>query len=343
MKIGSYMKKWFSGHRTLIPAWEFWPYQWVYAGIFLYYLFLAIRFRHPAWFSAINQCIPYGGLFGYSKSAILQMLPSNKVPQFERIAPPFALKEETLVQLGFPMILKPDVGERGIGVVLIENLEQLKAALRQRKHPQILQRYVKLPEEFGIFVVRKPRSAHFEVTSITSKRFLSVMGDGKSSILSLIQADQRNQRYLAQLSPDLLKVIPAQGEMIPLQPIGNHNRGTMFCDARHLHSSRLEEQMNEWLKSLQGFRMGRLDLRAESWEALLQGNYQIIELNGAASEPTHIYQPGFSFLEGQKTLFRQWHLMGRIAKEVLKSNYNLPPINQTFKDFGAYRRQISRS
>ena len=116
----------------------------------------------------------------------------------------------------------------------------------------------------------------------------------------------------------------------------------MFCDARQLNCQLLEEQMNVLLKSLNGFRMGRLDLRAESWEALLQGHYQIIELNGSASEPTHIYQPGFSFFEAQKTLFKQWHLMASIAKEVLKSNYQLPPILQTFRDFSAYKQQIKR-
>lgn len=336
------MKKWFSSRKSFIPAWEFWPYQWVYAGIFVYYFFLALRFRHPAWFSAINTCIPYGGLFGYSKSGILKMLPVEKVPNFVRVSPPFALDEKILEELEFPMILKPDVGERGIGVVLIEHLEQLHDALNQRQHPQILQRYVDLAEEFGIFVVKKPGSAQFTVTSITSKKFLCVIGDGKRSVGSLIQNDLRNQRYLGQLSPNILEVIPAQEEIVYLQPIGNHNRGTMFCDARQLNCQLLEEQMNVLLKSLNGFRMGRLDLRAESWEALLQGHYQIIELNGSASEPTHIYQPGFSFFEAQKTLFKQWHLMASIAKEVLKSNYQLPPILQTFRDFSAYKQQIKR-
>ncbi len=270
------------------------------------------------------------------------MLPVEKVPNFVRVSPPFVLDEKILEELEFPMILKPDVGERGIGVVLIEHLEQLHHALSQRQHPQILQRYVDLAEEYGIFVVKKPGSTRFVVTSITSKQFLRVLGDGKHTVSSLISADLRNHRYINQLSPELLKLVPAQEEIVYLQPIGNHNRGTMFCDARHLNSHRLEEQMNELLKPLNGFHMGRLDLRTESWEALLQGHYQIIELNGAASEPTHIYQPGFSFFEAQKTLFKQWHLMASIAKEVLKSNYQLPPILQTFRDFSAYKQQIKR-
>jgi hypothetical protein len=43
------------------------------------------------------------------------------------------------------------------------------------------------------------------------------------------------------------------------------------------------------------FYYGRLDIMFTSWEDLAQGlNFSIVEVNGAGSEPTHIYDPKHS-------------------------------------------------
>jgi hypothetical protein len=323
--------------------WEFWPYPVIYSGIFLYYTYLAVRFRHPAWFSAVNPIIPYGGLFGYSKSDVLDMLPQSKVPQFIKLEYPYSELRFKIDKSGleFPLILKPDVGERGVGVELCDNFQQLEAYLKQRQYPQILQEYANHTEEYGIFCMREDEGKTFKVISITSKKFLSVVGDGIQNVRALLESDLRKRRYINQIPSDILLSIPEKNVEWPIQPIGNHNRGTTFLDMRHLQSMPLEQVMSETLENIEGFRMGRLDVRCHSWADLLKGQFTIIELNGAASEPTHIYQPGFSFNEAQKTLFRQWHTMARIAKTELDRGAELPPISQTFRDFGLYRKKIS--
>ena len=76
------------------------------------------------------------------------------------------LERETL---DFPVIVKPDVGERGRGVTRIDSLSQLASHLEQTNNDQIVQEYIDGPE-FGVFYVRHPRQPHGCIFSITAKR-----------------------------------------------------------------------------------------------------------------------------------------------------------------------------
>ena len=97
-----------------------------------------------------------------------------------------------------------------------------------------------------------------------------------------------------------------------------HNRGTMFLDGKELITKELEASFNKILDHIDGFNYGRLDIRYNSIEDLILGkNFSIIELNGAKSEPTHIYDPKHSFWYGQKEILR--HQM--ILYKIIKQNY----------------------
>ena len=68
-------------------------------------------------------------------------------------------------------------------------------------------------------------------------------------------------------------------------------------------TEKLEKTFDKILSHINGFYYGRLDIRYEKFEDLENGlNFSIIELNGAMSEPTHIYDPKHSFLYGQKEI-----------------------------------------
>jgi hypothetical protein len=63
-----------------------------------------------------------------------------------------------------------------------------------------------------------------------------------------------------------------------------------------------------------GFYFGRLDVMYNTLEELEQGiNFSIVELNGAASEPTHIYDPKHSLLFAWKELARHITFMYEIS------------------------------
>ena|SRR5436309_887238 len=63
-----------------------------------------------------------------------------------------------------------------------------------------------------------------------------------------------------------------------------------------------------------GFFIGRYDIRYSSEDDFRAGrSFQIIELNGAASEATSIYDARNSLFTVYPTLFRQWELVFAIG------------------------------
>jgi hypothetical protein len=82
----------------------------------------------------------------------------------------------------------------------------------------------------------------------------------------------------------------------------------------HLCSPALIETIDAISRKLPGFYIGRYDIRYGNEEELRAGrNFQIVELNGAASEATSIYDARNCLLTAYRTLFRQWDLVFAIG------------------------------
>ena len=72
--------------------------------------------------------------------------------------------------------------------------------------------------------------------------------------------------------------------------------------------------MDDISQRLEGFFIGRYDIRYSSEADLRAGRkFQIIELNGAASEDTSIYDARNSLRSAYGALFRQWELVFAIG------------------------------
>jgi hypothetical protein len=214
---------------------------------------------------------------------------------------------------------KPDVGERGEGVRILHDAAALDAWARDGAPADaILQRYAP-GEEFGVFWVRRPSEPRGRIFSITAKRFTAVEGDGRRTLEELILADDRAvcqaPLYLERFAGGLDRV-PAAGERVPLVEVGNHCRGTLFLDGRHLATPELEARISEIAASVPGFCFGRFDLRAPSVDHFRAGReLAVLELNGVTAEATHIYQPGASLWAAWRTLAEQWRLAFAIGAE----------------------------
>jgi hypothetical protein len=223
----------------------------------------------------------------------------------------------TRLGVGFPFILKPDVGQRGAGIKLIRSAEQAEAYLRQTSAPLIVQRYAPGPLEAGIFYYRFPHETHGHIFAITEKLFPVLVGDGKSTVTQLVWRDTRARfmadKYLQRFRERQGEVLPV-GEEIKLVEAGNHAQGCIFRDGMRLCTPELESRMDEISQKLTGFFIGRYDIRYASEEDLQAGgNFQVIELNGAASEATTIYDARNSIFAAYQTLFRQWDLVFAIG------------------------------
>jgi hypothetical protein len=217
--------------------WEFWPPVLFYAPVAAYYLRLALRYRSLTLPSSANPGMFSGGLVGESKSAILAELQANS-PEYTapayRLDGPVAGRRRALDRimqdqgLEYPIILKPDVGQRGMGVKLIRTPEQAAAYLGQTTAPLVVQRYARGPHELGVFYYRFPDQARGQILAITEKLFPVVVGDGRLTLEELVWQDPRG-RFMAEIHlrrfPERrTQVLPA-GESLRLVEAGNHAQG----------------------------------------------------------------------------------------------------------------------
>ncbi|HET9274636.1 MAG TPA: alpha/beta fold hydrolase, partial [Gemmatimonadales bacterium] len=322
----------FRGRRLLVSRWrrltrwEFWPPWAFYPPLVLYILWLGLRHRSLTVFTAANPGIPGGGFAGESKWSILQGLvraapgrtpPTALIPAGEplerRLEAVQRLREEH--RLHWPIVLKPDVGERGSGVAIARDEASAREYLARAGGDVLAQAYVP-GLEFGIFYYRMPGENRGRIFSITDKRFPAVTGDGRSTLERLILEDERAvciARFLLAKHAARLYEVPAAGEVVPLVELGTHCRGAAFLDGSQLRTPALEEAVDEISRKFPGFLFGRYDVRSESVEALQAGRFTIIELNGATSEATSVYDPRNGILTAYRVLASQWRILFEIG------------------------------
>jgi hypothetical protein len=307
---------------TKLTNWEYWPYRVVYTPIFFYWLWLSIRARSLLFFTASNPGIELGGMFGESKNAILEMIPSEYCPEtllFESTVNINELKGKIVEQaIKYPFIAKPDVGERGLLVEKVNDELELQAYLDKVNVDFLIQEYIDLPEEVGIFYYRIPGEEKGTVSSIVIKELLFIVGDGSSSVGELMKLNDRallQVEALKKKKPELLAKIPKAGESVEIEAIGNHNRGTKFINGNRHITERLTNVFDELSRHVNGFYYGRYDIRCKSIDAIVAGEgFKVLELNGAKSEPAHIYHPGFSIWKGYQSLFHHWKILFTISR-----------------------------
>jgi hypothetical protein len=305
-----------------LKNWEYWPFGIVQFPVILYVLWLAVRARSPVFFSASNPGITMGGMFGESKFDVLRKIPSRYIPATVRVAASSSaddiMKIIAAERFTFPLIFKPDLGERGFMVEKIKNEREVQAYLARVKIDFLIQELVALPLEFGVFYTRFPNSANGRVTSVVMKEMLTVIGDGKSTLEELIlRLDRARLQWpiLQRKFQDRLLEIPNHGQRIELVSIGNHCLGTKFLDGSHLINDRISMTFDTLSKQIPGFYFGRFDLRCGNLEDLYEGNIKIMELNGCGAEPAHIYHPGYSLRKAVGVLLKHWRNIFIIARE----------------------------
>jgi hypothetical protein len=301
-----------------VPRWEFWPAWAAYLPLAPYFLYLAAKYRSLTLFTASNPGIPGGGFVGESKSDILRGLDSELVADFELLPKKHAIEAAMAFagRFGWPVVLKPDVGERGAGVAIIRTVGELETYLDSAARDTIIQRYVP-GLEFGIFYTRLPNERQGRIFSITEKHFPVLTGDGRNTLRQLILADNRAV-HLATTYFRLAKYpvdgIPAAGERVQLVEIGSHCRGTIFLNGATHVTHELEASVDRISQAHPGFFLGRYDVRCESIEDLRASRFTILELNGVSAEATHIYDPSVSLWEAYRTMFTQWRLAFEIGE-----------------------------
>ena len=305
-----------------LQRWEYWPFGIIQAPLFLYWLWLALKARSLFFFSASNPGILMGGMFGESKFEVLEKVPADCRAKAILIKLPLSA-EAVLLRiresgLQYPLIFKPDLGERGWLVKRINREVDVKDYLTQISVDFLVQEFVDLPLEFGVFYVRYPHAVSGKVVSIVGKEMLTISGDGNKTIGELILEQERAklQWGILQITFQhrLQEVLP-KNQNLELVSIGNHCLGTKFLNGNHLITEKLSNSFDRISKQIDGFYFGRYDLRVASLDNLENGIIKVMELNGCGAEPAHIYQPGYSLWKAFRVLFQHWHDIYSVSVE----------------------------
>lgn len=333
---------------------EYWPMWIFYIPLIPYVCYLMIRYGSIQNIAISNPAIPFSGIAYELKSEILMKLPSAFVAKFKLISLSSSLSLESQIKQGmeicgntFPMILKPDIGERGAGLKLVYDSHSIKKTIEETKVDYILQEFHPGPFEAGVFYYRYPDQTHGKILSITDKVFPKLEGDGVSRLKDLINSHPRfkfqSSTFFKQLKGKIHS-IPEKGEIVSLGFAGNHIQGCMFRDGSHIITKELEETIDSISKEFPGFYFGRYDIRYSDITDLKKGkNFLIVELNGAMSESTNLYDPNFSIFQSYKILFSQWKILFQISSMNKKLGIKIPTWKSFFlmlKSYNLYKKKI---
>lgn len=367
VRLGVYAATW-TGRRRLLATLgrarrrEFWPATVLYAPVAIRLLATAARHRGLLTFTCVNPVIGAGGgVVGESKHRIQTGLeglgegvmrtallapgdPDTRLASLEQAIESGRLPDS------YPLVLKPDAGQRGYGVKVVRSPADARDYLTRMTRPVLAQQYHPGPIEVGVLWVREPDPAAAgnaaervgRVFSVTAKEFPRLQGDGRRTIEQLIY---RHPRFRMQADILLDRMagrrleIPERDDTVSLGNIGNHAQGALFRDGMHLMTPELEAWIDRAAAAFRstepaenarpegdnGLDFGRFDIRARSIEDLAAArDLGIIELNGTTAESTNIYDPDRSVWWTWGVLLRQWQVLYRLGAR--RRSLGVPPM-----------------
>lgn len=339
-----------------LSSFEFWPTRLFYIPVALHIAYLGLRYGGLTLPTVANPNFPLGGLVGESKSEILgaaegqakerianftTIVKSTNAKNLQRDAS-IALAKMENESLTFPVVAKPDMGCRGAGVKIIRGEDDLITYLKGFPPGEsiILQTLVPFEPEAGVFYIRRPGEKKGRVFSLTLKYFPYVVGDGKSTIKELVMDDPRASQvshlYLPRHKRHLGRVLP-KGAPYRLAFAGSHCRGAIFRNGNKYITEEMRETFDRVADGLPGFCFGRFDVRFPNLKELQRGGeFQIVEVNGAGGEATHIWDSRTSLSEAYRSLREQFRLAFEIGAENKKRGYRPASVLEVFR---AYRRE----
>lgn len=310
----------------------------------------------------VNPSIHASGFNGERKWDIYKLFPKelmgSLVASVIRVPPVsggwaqerLRLAKEAIVaeNMTWPVVAKPDIGQRGVGVQLISSESELLDyfSAYPQEEPVLLQELIHLPEEASALYIRHVGEDHGRILALTYKQFPAVVGNGHSTLRQLILADTRYMRLSSiflEKNRTLLDQIVPKGERVPLSFAGNHGQGVLFRNANDHLTKTLEERLDQIARTLPNFHYGRFDFRFTNWEDLAQGKgFQIIELNGIGGEPVEIWDPSGSLKQAYQWLHQQCKLYFKIGRANYAKGHRPITISQFIKEWFAVRRLVRR-
>lgn len=285
------------------------------------WLWLSVRYGSLSLPSAADPSIAVGGLVGESKFDYLEQVDPGLRRWLARTAPivkgPQAPRDAraALLTLGlsFPVIAKPDIGWCGFGVRRIDDEAALDAYIDAYPAGEtlLLQEYLDLPGEAGVFYVRWPEASAGRLLSLTVRHPPHVVGDGSSTVRMLIRRDDGLRERIT-LYRDLER-IPERGQMVPLSTVWSFRMGGCYKASSGAVTPALEAALDSIASSMPNLHVARFDIRFASDSALSRGDFKIIEINGAGSEAIEFFDSSIPLFAAYRGILAKQAMVFAIA------------------------------
>lgn len=332
----------------VVSFFEFWPGWVMYAPVVAQWIVLSIRYRSLTLPFIANPSLTLSGMVGVPKSELMEqasgrcasaILPwvvctvDNDSP--EKQATEY-IKKAKANGIELPFVCKPDIGCRGAGVKLVKKKSELENIVKS--YPEgaslLCQKLSKYESEVGIFYVKNPKTNIGKIVSMNLKTLPYVTGDGVCTLGQLVMQDARAgqlQHLYYERHKSHWDTILKDGEKYRLVFSASHCRGAVFTDACHHIKDELNQTIDEIMKGLPEFYYGRLDVKFKDFESLHAGHdLEIVEINGASAESTHIWDKDAKFFEAIKTLMWQYRTLFFIGAYHRKKGKTVPTIFDFF-------------
>ena len=348
------------GGDRAVSYFEFWPTWVLYFPVVIQWLLLSVRYRSLTLPLLANPVIYLSGMVGIPKTDVFKaagsyaqtwILPwaeykvtDQPIPRQVELA--LALLKRESLEL--PVVGKPNIGCRGVGVKLLSTAQELESYLGQFPTEGTIQ-FQKLAEweaEAGVFYVRSPDQKRGEITSLTLKYMPYVVGDGNSTLAELVAADPRAgqlQHLYKERHAESWSTVISEGDPYRLVFSASHSRGAVFRDGESYITDELSNTLDKIFDDIPGFHYGRLDIKFRDLESLMQGeSFAIVEINGASSESIHIWDRNAGLGSAIKTLLIQYRTLFSFGESNRKLGFQ-PPGLRALWDAWRYESKLVKN
>ena len=305
-----------------LTHWETWDWRIKYFPLVPIWLWYCLKARSFWFFTPSNPTLLFGGFEGETKKKIYEHLPADSFPAsiYINLELPFnELLKLVSENFSYPFIVKPDVGRMGFMFRKIANQEQLKHYHEKISVDYIVQEFINYPLEVSVFYFKFPGDTTGTITGFIKKEFLSVCGDGQSTLLELMSASARVRLRLDEMKikhKDRLDFVVPKAECFNLSYALNLSRGGKLVSLEYEKDENLLNVFDGLSNYSKTLFYGRYDIKCASVDDLKMGkNFSIIEYNGCGAEPHHVYGNGYSLFEACKILAYHWKVLYQISKK----------------------------
>ncbi len=229
----------------------------------------------------------------------------------------FSAIEGFVAEHSFPFVLKPLFGAHSRDVRKVSALSDIRAAVGDE--PMVLQPYVDLPKEYGINVMRV--GSRLKIYGLAEVPVRSVWGDGERGLRELAE-----EAYGADVASRVEngEWTPSEGQQVPIQVAADPGE----CSCRDLTDNVTPELRAacEDAADQIGLRFGRFDVKARSRDALLDGEFYVLEANGSPSLNLTLYDDRYPLsvkIERLRAHWDEFFHQARPCRSNEKNNWQL--------------------